>query len=233
MSTRLDAAAGQLLKKCAAGLGADCALCGGAAEELVCAACERALPRLDACCTRCALPLPQPGTCGACLRAPPAFDDAHAAFEYRFPVDRMVHRFKFRGDLALGRWLAQQLGARVRAAPRPQWLVAPPLGPGGLRRRGFNQSVEIARRLARDLGVPLDAFAVRRLRETPPQRALDAKARHANLAGAFACARALAGAHVAVVDDVVTTGATGEAMARAVRQAGAARVSLWSVARTP
>ena len=123
-------------------LGQDCALCGGAdGGLLVCRPCVGDLPWLGACCVRCALPLAHGGTCGECHRAPPAFDGATAAFEYRFPIDRLIHRFKFGGDLAIGRWLGEQLAARVRVLAMPDVIVAPALAPRALRERGFNQAV--------------------------------------------------------------------------------------------
>lgn len=197
-------------------LGADCVLCGeGGSAGMFCAACDAFLPRL-----------------GTATRPPRGCDELVAAFDYRFPLDRLVQRFKFQADLALGAWLARELAQRVSALPRPDALVAPPLAPARLRSRGFNQSVELGRALARALGVPLRPFAVRRTRDTPAQRTLDARARRANLRGAFECAAPVA-EYVAIIDDVVTTGATAEAMARALRQAGARRVALWAVARTP
>src|SRR5690349_9449169 len=112
-------------------LGADCVLCGDAGGDgMFCAACDASLPRL-----------------GAPIAPPRGCDELVAAFEYRFPLDRLVRRFKFQGDLALGAWMARELGQRVGALPRPDVLVAPPLAPARLRSRGFNQSVELARGL--------------------------------------------------------------------------------------
>ena len=108
-----------------------------------------------------------------------------------------------------------------------------PLHPARLRERGFNQAVELARPLARRLGVPLAAALCRRLRDTPAQASLDRAARRRNVRGAFACDGDLSGRHVAVVDDVLTSGATIDALARALKKAGAARVSAWVAARAP
>ncbi len=148
-------------------------------------------------------------------------------------MDRLVQRFKYGGDLALGRWLAQRLAERVDALPRPDVLVAPPLAPGRLRERGFNQAVELARTLGRELGVRQDIASLQRSRATVPQAGLGRRARQANLRGAFACRRSFAGLHVAIVDDVMTTGATAHTLARVLKAAGAARVSAWAVARAP
>ena len=191
----------QPLKKAAGSVwrfvGQDCALCSGDARgELVCAACADALVPVGCACSRCALPLPASAVCGACLRRPPAFDDALAAFEYRFPLDRLVQRFKFAGDLAVGRWLALQLAHAAQAVPRPDVLVAPPLTRARLRERGFNQSVEVARIVGRELGIRVERAALVKTRETRPQPALGSRARRANLHGAFTCGLALDGRHV-------------------------------------
>ncbi len=182
---------------------------------------------------RCAAPLEQAGVCGECLRGAPAFDEAAAAFVYRFPVDRLVQRFKAGGDLAVGGWLALQLLERVRPADRPDRIVAPPLSREKLRRRGFNQALEIAKHVGRGLRVPVELAALEKLRDTPAQQGLTRRERRANLRGAFRSTRRFDGKHVAIVDDVVTTGATANALARMLKRAGAARVSVWAVARTP
>jgi ComF family protein len=198
---------------------------------VICRACEAALPTLGTACAACAIALPQDGICGECLSRPFAFDDAAACFEYRFPLDRLVHRFKFAGDLAVGRWLATQLADRV-ANTRPDVVVAPPLTPSRLKERGFNQALEIAKIVARRVGARCEIAGLVKVRETLPQPGLTRRARRANLRGAFRCRLDVTGKHVAVVDDVMTTGATMDAVAAALRRCGAARVSAWSVART-
>lgn len=215
-------------------LGRDCLLCGGRADRgPVCGACAGDLPWLRSSCMRCALPLPHGGTCGECLRRPPAFDAAMAAFEYRFPIDRLVHRFKFGGDLAIGHWLGAQLAQQLRGDGTPDVLVAPPLSSQALRRRGFNQAVELAKTVAGVLGIRAEVAALRKVRDTAPQRTLGRRLRQTNLRGAFACDLDLRGAHVAIVDDVITTGATAGSVAEALRGAGAAPVRLWAAARAP
>ena len=160
----------QLLRKVAALPGADCLLCAAASgNALVCSCCEADLAPLRAACPRCALPMPAAQTCGRCLRHPPSFAHAHATFEYRFPLDRVVQRFKFAGDLAAGRWLAEQLALTVHDADRPGLLVVPALAPARLRVRGFNQALEIARVVGREKRIRVEARALARLRETTPQ----------------------------------------------------------------
>lgn len=211
-----------------------CALCrapGGL--HLVCHACAAALPWLGRACARCALSSVQP-CCPACRSGPPPWAHAHAAWRYAFPVDRLLQGLKYGGELALARPLGEGLaGALVDArAERPDWLVPMPLAPARARTRGYNQSRLIAAVLSRALGVPLhDALA--RTRETPPQAGLALAARTANVAGAFAASARVAGLHLAIVDDVMTTGATLAAATRAALQAGARRVDVWVCARTP
>jgi ComF family protein len=176
--------------------------------------------------------MPVPGRCGRCLRAAPAFDLARAAFEYRFPLDRLVQRLKFAGDLAVGRWLGQQLALAVQGE-HADVLVVPPLARSRLRSRGFNQALELARVVGAARNIFVDPWAVGRIRDTTPQPGLGRRERSANLRGAFRAANTCRGAHVAIVDDVMTTGATAEAMAHALKHAGAASVSAWIVARTP
>jgi ComF family protein len=208
----------------------DCVLCLATSADRVCLACAASLARSDGACARCALPSAGAPVCGACARRPPRFDAARACFEYRFPVDRLVQRFKFAGDLAVGRWLA---GSMASVLPRggADLLVVPPLSRARLRSRGFNQSLELARPIARALGIAVDARALVKLRETDPQPGLGRAQRLRNLRGAFACDADLRGLHVAIVDDVLTTGATAQELSRVLKGAGAARVSVWAAAR--
>lgn len=222
----------QLINSWAAEAGQDCMLCGAGGAP-VCRRCERRLPRIDTACRQCAVPLPQPGLCGACLRAAPAFEATTACYAYAFPVDRLLGRFKFGADFAAGRWLARRLADRVAGLPRPDLLVAPPATPARLRERGFNQAVLLGQAVGTQLGVPFALTALRRRGDAPPQRALGARERRRNLEGAFACAVGLEGRAVAIVDDVVTTGSTAHAVAHALRSAGAASVCVWCAARTP
>jgi ComF family protein len=214
--------------------GEDCLLCvGSSARPLVCEDCDRALPVLETACARCAVPLGSAGTCGECQQHEPAFDEAIAAFEYRFPVDRLIHRFKYSGDLAVGRWLALRLAERVASHDPPDLLVAPPLTDSRLRVRGFNQAVVIARHVGTRLHVRHSHAAFAKVRDTSPQPGLGRRQRLANLDEAFRCELRLSGEHVAIVDDVMTTGATAHALSKLLKANGASRVSVWAIARTP
>ncbi|HEX7270733.1 MAG TPA: ComF family protein [Casimicrobiaceae bacterium] len=213
-----------------------CELCAAAsAGELICAACSGSLPRLGPACAVCALPTPGGEMCGQCLAHPPPFAGTLAAFAYAFPVDRLMHALKYHGRLALSEWSAGALlveHARRGSTALPDRFVPLPLASDRQRERGYNQASEIARVLARRLAVPLVRDGVRRVRAGPPQAALPWTERARNVRGAFACALDLAGLTIAVVDDVMTTGASLAEFARVLRAAGAARVENWVVART-
>lgn len=213
-----------------------CVVCdAGAGPQGLCMACEAALPRSGPACPQCALPLPAGSDatvpCGQCLRRPPPLQAVRAAFVYAAPVDRLARRFKFHGDLAAGRALAATMARAAGDWPRPQALVPMPLHRSRLRARGYDQALELARPLARALALPC-LPGLRRVRATEAQSGLDAARRRRNLHGAFAAAAPLP-AHVALVDDVMTTGATVHAAARALRRAGVARVDAWVCARVP
>jgi ComF family protein len=216
-------------------LGGSCFLCRGAAGAgLLCEACDAELPRLGASlCPRCALESPAGAVCGRCLARPPAYDATSAALAYRFPADVLVQALKFRGELALAALLGELLLERIPAHDRAQLVVPVPLSDRRLRERGFNQAMEIARPLARAGNARLAPELCARVRDTRAQADLPWAERDRNVHGAFACAGLVAGATVAVVDDVMTTGATLHALAAALKAAGAARVVNWVVARTP
>jgi ComF family protein len=209
-----------------------CVLCGAPSRHGAwCAPCEAALPALPtAHCPVCALPTPQGAVCGRCLRKHPQFDHAVAAFIYRFPADKLVQALKFGGQLDLANPLADSLAARI--AVRADCIVPMPLHPARLRQRGHNQSLEIARRLASRLEIPLHPHACARVRDTPPQSALTWKERGKNMRRAFQCSEDFSGKHVAIVDDVMTSGASLNELAIALRRAGAREISAWVAART-
>lgn len=213
-----------------------CALCAArSGDAILCAPCMNALPPLPIACPACARPSFGAAVCGACLAKPPRFAATVAACAYAYPLDRLVQALKYGRQLALAQPLGDALAAAVLRAspsyPRPQALVALPLSTARQRERGFNQAIEIARVVSRRVGLPL-AHGLVRTGHGPAQAGLPWAQRRRNVRGAFACARSFAGMHVAVVDDVMTTGATLEAAAMALVKAGAQRVDAWVVART-
>lgn len=210
--------------------GGRCFLCRGAARELLCAECEAELPWLAASvCPRCALASPGGALCGRCLARPPHYDATVAALWYRFPGDALVQALKFGGELALADYLGSVLGRRI-GDERVDFVIPVPLSAARLRERGYNQAAEIARRLGKGR---LELHLCERTRDGRPQVELPFEERRRNVRGAFRVLRDLRGASIAVVDDVMTTGATLDEIARALKAAGAAKVVNWVLTRTP
>ena len=206
-------------------------LCGAeSGAELLCGPCTADLPALPECCPRCALPSPAGAVCGRCLIHPPHFDGTLALWHYEFPCDRLIQALKYRARLALAGYFARTLASRT--LPEVNLIVPMPLHRKRLAERGFNQALEIARSVARRLRKPLEPRGVVRVRHTPPQTGLPYEERAKNVRGAFQCALDLSGTSVAVVDDVMTTGATLNEVARVLKRAGAARVENLVIART-
>ena len=210
-----------------------CVLCGvRGAHSRLCAPCAASLPRLPgARCRICALPLTSGDVCGGCIQHPPAYDSVSAPFAYAFPVDTLIHALKYGGNLSLAPLLANALAA---VSPPPVDALIPlPLAAGRLRERGFNQAQELARIAGRKLGIRVLPHACRKVADTPPQAGLPWKERARNVRATFVCDADLTGMRVAIVDDVMTTGATLNELARNVKRAGALHVSGWMIARTP
>ena len=218
------------------------------AGAMLCDACRRdATASMTDACDRCALPLPQalspgsaPRVCGRCLRRPPAFDRTCAAAAYTAPFEQLVRGLKYGATLAYAALLADLIDERARAALGGNLrsidvLIAAPLSRDRMAARGFNQSIEIGRVLARRWQKPLDTCSVLRIVDTLPQAGLRLDARRRNVRNAFAVIDSrrsrLAGRHVAVIDDVMTTGATLDEIARTLKRAGVAHVDNLVVAR--
>jgi ComF family protein len=223
-----------------------CALCGNLSHKTLCAGCGEAYwneSRLR--CTVCAVPLSATRwasharyRCADCIAEPPPFDATFALADYRAPLDTLAVGLKFRARLMLAREFAQRLARLAQDAWQNQsdWpdVIAPvPLAGQRLTERGYNQAWQIARPLARALDVRSDATLLQRVIHTAPQSRLDLDARRLNVGNAFRVAPAVRGLHVGVVDDVMTTGATLEALARTLKAAGARRVTNFVALRTP
>jgi ComF family protein len=216
-----------------------CAVCHGWGSRRVCADCVARFAPHVARCQRCALEVPQGSEqCGACLLDPPPFAASVAAVDYSHPWDGLITRFKFHAALDLAPALATQLLAAVRRSPvhQPSLLLPMPLSRQRLRERGYNQAWELARRIAAALHCPADAELLLRVKDGPHQLAFPREQRAANVRGAFAVeplrASELRGRTVALVDDVMTSGATASEATCVLLQAGAASVQVWVVGRT-
>jgi len=220
----------------------ECILCGRLTQSAhgLCSDCADSLPRPLRPCRRCSAELPESGPwkeyCENCLLTPPSFDRCLSGFRYEFPIRELISNFKFQGDFATGRALAHLLAERLAnlwkdAADIPI-LIPVPLHSARLRERGYNQSALVAQVLASRCGLKLAYQHCLRVRATKPQRGLDAFQRSSNLRGAFELAapeRPIP--HVVIVDDVVTTTATVEAVAQLYRQAGSRRIDIACLAR--
>ena len=181
------------------------------------------------------MPLAVPADlCGECQQRLPNWDAAWAPFRYGWPLDRLESRYKFGADLAAGRVLSTLWRREPRPIELPQLLIAVPLHRSRLRRRGYNQALELARPLARAWAVPLRHDALHRQRPTDAQTELDAVGRRKNVRGAFALRAGISlPAHVAILDDVMTTGTTLAECTRVLKRAGVSRVDVWALARAP
>jgi ComF family protein len=216
---------------------ATCVLCEspGHHDLDLCRPCAQALPHLSTACLQCALPVvtPDASLCGACRREPPTFDAAVALYHYHPPVDHLIHQLKFHGQLVHARLLGSLLAEHITACARPRldYIIPVPLHPRRLCSRGYNQALELARHVGRRLEVSVNHRAARRIRHTDPQMELPAKSRHKNVRGAFEITADFAARNVAILDDVVTTGATVNELARAFKQAGVEYVEIWAIAR--
>jgi len=213
-------------------LSGSCLLCAAdSGGSLLCPDCTADLPQLPAAlCPQCGDETALGERCGACLKDPPAFARTLTLFRYEFPVDRLIQALKYGHQLPLAAWFGARLGQLLVAADHD--LVVPlPLHPSRLRARGFNQSLEIARPIARALGLALDPTLLARTRATPPQADLPLRERAGNVRGAFECAGDLAGKRILLVDDVMTTGSTLREAARILQLHGAGAVTVAVAAR--
>jgi len=214
-----------------------CLLCGTAVarqEHLLCASCTADLPASGSGCYVCGAALPRDLICGGCLTRPPAFDHVACAYAYRYPVDQLIKNLKYRQQLAVARALAQGLVQRIKqeGGPLPDCLLPVPLHPLRLLRRGYNQAEEIARVVGRELGVAVSGGLVRRQRFTREQSRLLLPARRRNLRHAFALRRSPECRHIAIVDDVLTSGATAGELAKLLCRSGVNKIDVWVLART-
>lgn len=213
-----------------------CRCCDGPiGQGLLCTACSAELPWNDGACDSCARPLSAGSRCRQCLQRRPQFDSAWCALRLETPIQHYVHALKYHADFAQAQLLGSLMAERLvrRSAPLPQLLLPVPLHPLRLMRRGYNQALEIARVVGARTGIPVAPHAVARIRQTEDQIGQSASARRRNMRAAFGVREHLGGLHLALIDDVMTTGATLDALARVCRRAGASRIEAWAVARTP
>lgn len=200
----------------------------------LCEGCANDLPLNHPACPACARPAHSPHLCAACLRRPsPHIRHTFALYQYRYPVNRLIQEMKYRSRLEIAQLLGCQLARALGQAgsPLPQAILPVPLHRARLQGRGYNQSLEFARPLAKTLGIPLDITTCLRTGKTLPQAELPAGKRKGNVRGAFTVVGEPSYRHVAIIDDVITTGSTVNELARALVRAGIERIDVWACAR--
>ncbi len=212
-----------------------CRLCDAPvnADLDLCPPCRRSLPWNRHRCPSCAAPLPAgAGLCRQCALKSPPFQRTIAPLLFEEPVPKLIHAVKFGKGYSQAKLLSRLLGDAVAAAgdPLPDILVPVPLTTGRILRRGHNQAILLAAPLARRFGIPLCRKAVRRIGRTAAQRGQSRAARARSVRGVFRANQPLTGT-VAIVDDVMTTGATTAELARVLLEAGADKVVVWAAAR--
>lgn len=212
-----------------------CMLCsaseGGA--HALCTACLKDLPwHTTERCPQCGLASLDNQICGHCLKSPPAFDATQALFRYEYPLDAMLQRYKYSHLLTMAKTFGELLANSISLTTHPDIIIPMPLHSQRLQERGFNQAVEVARVIAKQLHIKLDHQSCARIKLAPPQVSLPLKQRVKNMHGAFTCHQKLDGLRIALLDDVMTTGASLNALASTVKSAGASHVECWVIART-
>jgi ComF family protein len=215
-----------------------CILCGnpGHNSRDICHSCYMQLPRNNLCCYRCAeileTPIIAPVLCGRCLSRHPAFDETYAPFIHQGAIRHLISTLKFGANYKNARLLGMLLADHLKqTAERPDLILPVPLHKARYRQRGFNQAIEIARTVAKEMQIPLDLTSCRRHRDTPHQTQLAAKKRIKNLKNAFSIIKPIQARHIAILDDVMTTGSTAHELAYVLKKAGANRVDVWVCAR--
>lgn len=212
-----------------------CILCNAAnGNELgICPDCLSDLPfHRDEYCPQCSLPSTNNLICGACIASPPDFDATTSIFSYEYPISQLVQHYKYGQELHLGNLFAKLLQHKLSAHKLPDLIIPMPLHPKRLAERGFNQSLEVAKIVGKALNISVDYTACLRTKYSPPQASLPLRQRATNIKGAFTCTKSLTGLRIGLIDDVMTTGASLNALAKAVKAKGASHVECWVIART-
>jgi len=213
-----------------------CVACSGRAESLdLCQACRDELPINRLACKRCAIPLQGAGAelCGACLRRAPHYEVSYCAFRYAYPIEHFIKALKYGHAIAHARVLGTLLAQYLKQRHEHEWpscLIPVPLASKRYRERGYNQVIELGRLVEKQLRIPMRTDLLTRSRHTAEQAGLSRKERRKNLRRAFTVTAEVP-KHVAVLDDVITTGSTANEVARTLKRAGAQRVEVWAVAR--
>ncbi len=214
-----------------------CFLCGDISTQVVCTACLADLPYQNAACIYCAKPLKSEKTnseiCYQCRKELPPYTHTQALFSYTYPVSTLIPAAKFQQNLAVLNLLGYLMAQFMILEPRPDVLIPVPLHPKRVRQRGYNQSLELAKCITKETGIPLDNKACKRIKNTAPQTSLtSSQQRQDNVKCAFQIINIKPHwQHIILIDDVMTTGSTVKELALEFKKAGAKRVDVWCCAR--
>lgn len=218
-----------------------CSFCGSHTEQAysLCSYCEQNLPSLPDHCPRCAQFLPATQSnlaCGRCLKNPPPFEQTWVLFPYQPPIIHLIAQLKFHQQLPYANLLGGLFSKKIRQIgytkqPLPEIILPVPLHRLRLQERGFNQAVEIARPIAKALRIPIDIHSTERIKHTRPQSTLPAAERRPNVHEAFKVNKNFSGEHIAVIDDVMTTGLTLIELCKTLKKSGAGKIDVWCCAR--
>lgn len=214
-----------------------CALCRVRTEgSALCTVCLEELPWKKGGCVCCGRDLVSAEHCGQCIQTPPPYHHTICIFHYQTPIDHFVLSLKFAEKLIyaklLGDLMAVEIKQRYAEKNKPEWIIPVPLHPTRLKERGYNQAVEIARSVSRALQIPIQKHCCTRVLPTLPQASTTADERRKNMKQAFAVDPTFSAKHVAIVDDVLTTGSTVTELAMVLKKAGVGRIDVWCCART-
>ncbi|STX29468.1 competence protein ComF [Legionella beliardensis] len=216
-------------------LTAVCALCNQYHREqfAICKPCLELISPLTYACSICRLPLPNNSLqqCGYCIRQKPVFDYVLAAYSFDEPLRTLIHNFKYHQALHLKSLLAKLMLDALPTSPyRPDCLIPIPMHPNRLYQRGFNQTVELTKLLAKRLAIPMDLNVVHKKINTLPQASLSGAQRRRNLKSSF-IAKPNPYQHVTIIDDLMTTGSTANEVARLLKKQQIEHVDIWCLAR--
>jgi len=203
----------------------------------LCSVCEQKLPFLSNYCTRCACPISEEGAiCGACLNLPPIALKTTVLFRYHPPIDQLIMSLKFQNNLINAKILGELFGSHLydkyRKITKPEVIIPMPLHSKRLRERGYNQALELSRPIAKKLSLPIDAFSVIRKKNTLPQAQLSVNERQQNVRKAFCIIKSFNYRHVAIVDDVITTGNTIFELCKFLSDVGVQEIDIWCCAKS-
>lgn len=220
-------------------IGSSCVLCDTPIRRKIslCEPCQADLPKITHACSICGIPLNNDSAiiCGQCLKSPPAFDYCISLYHYETPIDYLISRLKFSQQLAyaeiLGSLLTDHLLTMKNMEELPEVLLPVPLHKKRLIKRGFNQSLEIAKVISKELNIPISYQLIERDKATKAQSKLNIKQRKKNIKGCFTLKKMPDYQHIAIIDDVVTTGSTCNELANVLKVAGVKKVGVWSIAR--